>query len=118
MDNVDQYFEPDGAPIRCPKCGSTKTTEKVISVVDVYQGMGPTCEAECYCECGECVGYWAYGSWDPHFRMDFTERNPTELERDFSRELAQEKKRIPSFLVILGTLTAVHAATVLNCCRI
>lgn len=65
------YFEDDGAPIKCPKCDSMKITEKIIGVVDVFRGMGPTCEAEYFCECGECVGFWAYGSWHPQYRESF-----------------------------------------------
>lgn len=69
--NVSEYFEDNGAPKKCPKCNSTEITEKVIGVVDVYCGMGPTCEAEYFCECGECVGFWAYGSWHPEYRRAF-----------------------------------------------
>lgn len=68
---VSDYFEDDGAPKKCPKCDSTKITEKIIGVVDVFQGMGPTCEAEYFCECGELVGFWAYGSWHPQGRESF-----------------------------------------------
>ncbi len=68
---VRDYFYDDGSPKKCPKCGSTKIMEKVMGVVDVFCGMGPTCEAEYYCECGECVGFWAYGSWYPEYRQSF-----------------------------------------------
>lgn len=69
--NVSDYFDDDGASIKCPKCQSIKFTEKILGVVDVYQGMGPTCEAEYICECGEIVGFWAYGSWDPSFKDSY-----------------------------------------------
>ncbi len=65
------YFENDGAPKKCPKCNSTKFTEKIIGVLDVFYGMGPTCEVEYYCECGKLVGFWAYGSWHPEAMRDF-----------------------------------------------
>jgi hypothetical protein len=68
---VRDYFTEDGAPKKCPKCDSPKITEKILAVVDVFQGMGPTCEAEYFCECGECVGFWAYGSWHPQYRESF-----------------------------------------------
>ena len=42
-------------------------------MVDFYQGQGPVCEAEHVCECGECVGYWTYGQWDPQYRQAFEE---------------------------------------------
>ena len=76
---LDDYFESNGAPKKCVKCGSTKITEKIIGVVDVYCGMGPTSEAEYFCECGECVGFWAYGSWHPHYKNDFEEQLKTNL---------------------------------------
>ena len=71
LDFVRDYFEDNGSPIKCHKCDSIKIEEKITGVVDVFQGMGPTCEAEYFCECGECVGYWAYGSWHPQYRESF-----------------------------------------------
>lgn len=76
---MSDYFEPDGAPIKCPKCDSKNIQEKILGVVDVYHGMGPTSEAEYYCECGECVGYWAYGSWYPSYKREFEEGSYEEL---------------------------------------
>jgi len=71
--NTNDYFNPDASPIRCTKCNSTNFTEKLIGVVDVFQGMGPACEAEYFCQCGECVGFWAYGSWHPQYLDAFLE---------------------------------------------
>lgn len=68
---VEDYFNKDGSPIKCPKCNSINITEKIISMIDVYQGMGPISEAEYYCECGECVGFWSYGSWYPDAKRNF-----------------------------------------------
>lgn len=76
MKNIDDYFESDGAPIKCPKCGSSDFRENILGVVDVYCGMGPTCEAEYFCEvCGENVGFWAYGSWHPQYKRDWEYQN-------------------------------------------
>ena len=72
--NIRDYFAEDGEPIKCPHCDSTKITEKVIGVVDVYYGSGPTCEAEYYCECGKCVGFWAYGVWCADYERMFVEK--------------------------------------------
>ena len=58
----------------CWKCGSTKIQEKVVGFIDVYQGMGPPCEIEYRCECGEVVGFRAYGYWDPRFQMGNEDR--------------------------------------------
>ena len=71
---IDEYFEQDGAPKKCPKCESKKFTRKVMGIVDLFQGQGPVCEAEYFCECGECVGFWAYGAWSPRYMEEFTER--------------------------------------------
>ena len=68
---VSDYFDDDDSPRKCPKCESTKFVTKPLSNVDVYEGMGPICEEETYCECGECVGFWAYGYWCPDFRLSF-----------------------------------------------
>ena len=63
--NVSDYFEDNGAPIKCPKCQSIKFIEKIVGIVDVYK------EAEYYCGCGEIVGFWAYSKWDSYFRDSY-----------------------------------------------
>lgn len=69
---VKDYFKEDGEPIRCPHCECTDIKENVLAVVDVFQGHGPTCEAEYQCrKCHKLVGYWAYGSWHPDDRQAF-----------------------------------------------
>lgn len=69
---VSNYFADDGAPLQCPKCECRYIREKIVGVVDVVHGQGPTCEAEYFCqECGEPVGFWAYGSWHPEYRDSF-----------------------------------------------
>ena len=93
MRPVSDYFEDDGAPKKCQKCESPKIIEKIIGVVDVYQGMGPTCEAEYYCECGELVGLWSYGSWHPQERKSFIateESSATDHFRDATKMVSGE----------------------------
>ena len=64
----NDWYTEDGQPIKCWKCGCTEQREVVISMVDVFQGMGPVCEYEVFCAvCGESIGYWAYGSFDPGY---------------------------------------------------
>jgi hypothetical protein len=66
-------YAADGAPVRCWKCGSTEQREEVRSMVDVLYGQGPVCEYEVFCAaCGEGIGYWAYGSFDPGYVRDAT----------------------------------------------
>ena len=76
MSNSSDFFNDDGSPKRCPKCNSFNFTKKVLGILDVYQDTGPICEAEYFCECGKCVGYWAYGSWDSVFLDTYLENNP------------------------------------------
>ena len=68
---LSEFFHEDDCPKKCTHCGSSKFKTKVLGVVDVYQGMGPVCEKDLICECGECVGFWAYGYWDPCFADEF-----------------------------------------------
>ena len=69
------YFNEDCSPIKCPKCDSIKINEKILGMIDLFQGIGPVCETEYICECGECVGHWAYGCWNPQFLDYFLENN-------------------------------------------
>ena len=72
--NVSVFFEDDGAPRLYTNCGSDKITETIISVIDVYNGMGPTAELDCNCQkCGLLLGGWAYGSWDSGFKHGYEE---------------------------------------------
>ena len=45
----NDWYTEDGQPIKCWKCGCTEQREVVISMVDVFQGMGPVCEYEVFC---------------------------------------------------------------------
>ena len=65
---MNNCYSEDGAPIKCCKCGSEQITEKVTNTLDVGVGRGMPMEFECVCDqCGEVVGYWAYGYYDPSF---------------------------------------------------
>lgn len=69
----DCYSE-DGAPVKCWNCGSREQREVVRSMVDMFQGQGPVCEYEVFCvTCGEGIGYWAYGAFDPGYVRDVTD---------------------------------------------
>jgi len=70
--DVDVFFENDGSPKLCTRCGSEKIEEKILGMVDVLNGMGPTSELECICaNCGSILGYWAYGAWDCSFKHGY-----------------------------------------------
>lgn len=53
--------------VTCPKCGSRKATKTVCEYVE-----GHAAEIEYTCECGEVVGFWAYGAWHPDYPMGIT----------------------------------------------
>ena len=84
--HADCYTE-DGQPMKCWKCGGTEITEKVRDMLDVWCGQGPVMEFECVCgNCGESVGYWAHGYYDPgymdyHRKMMVANVNYAELAR-------------------------------------
>lgn len=65
---MSEFYEDDGAPKKCPHCGSTNFTSNTIDMLDVLYGQGPVTEFEVVCECGKIVGYWAYGYWDGDFQ--------------------------------------------------
>ena len=72
MNKISEYFEKDGAPKKCTVCDSANFKDHILGVVDVYQGMGPTSEMEVICKnCGEILGYWAYGGWHPEFKRAY-----------------------------------------------
>jgi hypothetical protein len=61
-------YAQDGAPVKCWKCGCDQITERVTDRLDVGVGLGMMMEFECLCSlCGERIGYWAHGSYDPSF---------------------------------------------------
>lgn len=63
------FFGADGAPKRCRGCGSNwKQWHETVR--DSINGI--VCESETFCTyCGDGVGYWAYGSWEPHTQFNF-----------------------------------------------
>lgn len=72
----DKYYKDDGEPIKCTKCESKELSMKILDYI-----ANVPCEQECRCpECGEIVGYWAYGSWDPVYwknkKQDFEDYCP------------------------------------------
>lgn len=64
-----QFFTEEGTPFRCPHCGSEDISSVTVDSIDVgVGGGGISCEEEYTCKnCGETVGYWAYGGFDPGF---------------------------------------------------
>lgn len=64
-----EYFTPEGCPSRCMHCGSHDISVKVTDSIDVgVGGGGIPCEEEHHCtNCGETLGQWAYGSFNPAF---------------------------------------------------
>jgi len=53
-------IKPDGTPIKCHKCGSTKPWKQRVTASGSY---GPEeYYADCQ-DCGQMLGYWAYGYW-------------------------------------------------------
>lgn len=55
---LSHYYDTDGTPLRCYKCGGT----------EFYGNNDSIYEEEFYCKnCNECVGQWAYGYYNPDF---------------------------------------------------
>lgn len=66
---MSDYYDEDGSPKRCYKCGCVEFTSKCRSMLAVLDnGTGPELETEYFCaSCGVSVAYWAYGSFDPGY---------------------------------------------------
>lgn len=65
----EEYYKEDGQPIKCFSCGSTNIEEKIVSSINYT-----ACEVRYDCgDCGEDVGYWAYGYFDPQYAKYFAE---------------------------------------------
>jgi hypothetical protein len=57
-------YTEDGCPVICVHCGSARIAE---SARDYLNGI--PCETAYVCtDCGNTVGYWAYGNFDPGYR--------------------------------------------------
>lgn len=61
------YFSTSGAPKRCTHC---ECTELITEIKAVDGGYASEVEIRCS-SCNECLGYRAYGNYDPCFIMSF-----------------------------------------------
>lgn len=58
-------YDIDSKCLKCPKCGSTSFEETLLDTVSNVPS-----EIDTHCmECKEHVNYWAYGAYDPIFRL-------------------------------------------------
>jgi hypothetical protein len=66
----DCYYE-DGSPKMCRHCGHTEFKDITRDFIDFgVPGGGPPTEIEYKCAaCDQPVAYWAYGSFDPAYRI-------------------------------------------------
>lgn len=63
MEHFDhEHYNQDGCPHTCRVCKGKDFITK-IKAIDAYV----VSEREIVCKCGEVVGYWAYGHYDPCF---------------------------------------------------
>lgn len=63
--SIKSNYDSDGACIKCPNCKSTEINQHVVDSINGYAS-----EIEEYCNnCKKRVGYWAYGSYDPCFKL-------------------------------------------------
>lgn len=73
---LGDYFNiQTGEPLKCSECGSNFLLDRIVST----DGGIPS---EVHTICGECetdVGYFAYGSYDPAYMMDFAEEFNLEI---------------------------------------
>lgn len=72
MDKVEldtENYTEDGAPKKCKHCGSDNIDYKSTDHIDYM-----VCEAEYRCgDCGELLGRWAYGNFEPDFYLKLKE---------------------------------------------
>lgn len=60
-------FDLKCKPLKCTKCGSTDIDEITKDTINMIRS-----EFECVCkQCNQCLGYWAYGSYDPCYYMSY-----------------------------------------------
>lgn len=66
MISIKSNYDGNGACIKCPNCKSRNINQKVLDTIE-----GNVCEYQEYCgDCQKVVGYWAYGSNDPSFKLN------------------------------------------------
>ena len=67
---MTEYFRENGEPIKCTECES----DNIVTDTLVYDGGYPS-EVNFGCKsCGLALGYYAYGSFDPAYRIRFEEK--------------------------------------------
>ena len=61
----DSFYNYDGCPKRCTICGCQSFHSVVKDTLE-----GSVCEERIICDnCGAIVSYWAYGYYDPTFKV-------------------------------------------------
>ena len=61
MENIDEFYEEDGKPVKCPNCISSSLSFITKETID---GTISQCEIKCAL-CNKELGYWAYGYYNP-----------------------------------------------------
>lgn len=56
------HYNLDGSPKKCYLCNGKEFVTHIVAI-DAYV----VSETKIICKCGEIVGYWAYGHYDPCF---------------------------------------------------
>jgi hypothetical protein len=64
---MGEYYRTDGCPIKCINCGSENLEGIVTDTLDGHLIM--EYKIDCH-DCGETVGYWAQGHFDPSMDPD------------------------------------------------
>ena len=60
----DEYYTDDGCPIKCFTCDAINIKSRTVDII-----ANCVCETAYYCDdCGEDLGYWAYGSFNPYYK--------------------------------------------------
>ena len=62
------YIAPNGEPLRCTNCDSWHNDHHKWRTVDTINGQCAEGELSCTL-CGNVMGYWAYGYWEPPFQF-------------------------------------------------
>lgn len=62
------YYKADGEPLRCTNCDSWHDSDHEVLIYDTINGHASEYSIHCRL-CGSYMGYWAYGYWEPPFRL-------------------------------------------------